>query len=232
MANLPPLQKIPYPNNMGVVRYVLAFGVVLAHFNILSGSNLLAPLAGNLFAAVGGFFALSGFLMYGSYLKRPTFKDYIWSRIKRLLPAYWVTVIGFALVLSLFSTLSPLQYFLSPQFWKYLVVNLSFANFLEPTLPGVFTDAIHPTVNGSLWTMKVEWATYLSVPLFFMLIRKLKGKPQTYFFALIGIAIIYRIGFSYLYSTTGKEIYSILGRQFIGQLCYFYIGALIYHYLP
>lgn len=59
---------IPYPNNVGLVRYYLALSVLIVHFNSLTGSNIFWPTSS--YAGVGGFFALSGFLMYGSYLKR------------------------------------------------------------------------------------------------------------------------------------------------------------------
>lgn len=69
------------------------------------------------------------------------------------------------------SDLTPAQYFTDSGLIKYLAANLSFLNFLHPTLPGVFQgqEFVNPAVNGSLWTMKIEWALYLSVPLIYFL---------------------------------------------------------------
>lgn len=36
--------SIPVPNNMGVVRYVLAFSVIVAHFNTLVGGDVWFPI--------------------------------------------------------------------------------------------------------------------------------------------------------------------------------------------
>ena len=81
---------------------------------------------------------------------------------RRILPPYWATVVLFAILLG-FCSASP-DYFLSGQFWKYLIANLCFVNFVEPALPGVFDGMEVTAVNGSLWTMKVEWMLYLSMP--------------------------------------------------------------------
>ncbi len=223
--------RIPFPNNMGVVRYVLAFSVVIAHFNELADFDFTFPISS--FTAVGGFFALSGFLIYPSFLRRPVLKNYIMSRVRRLLPAYWLTVIGFAVGLVAVSTLSVPDYFTSGEFWKYLAANLSFLNFIEPGLPGVFTDTEVPdVVNGSLWTMKVEWALYLSVPVVVAILSRLKGRRDVQIVGIILLSMGYRLLFRYLYDATDKEIYDILGHQFLGQFCYFYTGVLCYLQLP
>lgn len=221
--------EIPRPNNMGVVRYVLAFAVLIAHFNELAGCDLYFPVSS--FDAVGGFFALSGFLIYRSYMCHPGLLHYIGRRALRILPAYFATVIIFAIGLVFVSCLSAGEYFGSAHFWKYLLANLGFANFLEPTLPCVFTNNYLPFVNGSLWTMKVEWALYLSVPCVVWLLKYFKWREPAACIVIYVLSAIYRIIFILLYAHTGQEIYSILGRQFFGQMMYFYSGVLIYLFL-
>lgn len=216
------------PNNMGVVRYLLALGVIVAHFNLLAGGDV--PFLFSSYSAVGGFFTLSGFLVYGSYLKHYSPGRYIKSRALRLLPAYWSTILIFAIALAGVSALPTSDYFTSSQFWKYLLANLSFLNFIEPDLPGVFQDRGMTAVNVSLWTMKVEWMLYLTVPLVANVIRKTKWRPAYVFVGIYVLSICYRLVFLWLYEETEKEIYNILGRQFVGQLMYFYVGVLIYYY--
>lgn len=216
------------PNNMGMVRYALALIVVMAHFQLLTGYSLAFPFSS--FSAVGGFFALSGFLIYGSFIRKPDLKAYVISRARRLLPAYWITVLFFAIVLCAVSSLSVSDYFTSASFRRYLVSNLAFLNFLQPTLPGVFEGFEHDAVNGSLWTLKVEWCLYFSVPAVAWLTRRLKARPTVMFVAIYLAACVYRMIFLYLYGETGSKVYEILGRQFFGQLSYFYAGVLCYYW--
>ncbi len=220
--------KSYYPN-MDIMRYILAIAVLIAHINFLTGSRIPFPLSS--YEAVGGFFAISGFLMYPNYTRHNNLLRYTRQRARRILPPYIFIVIAAAIVFSAISTLSPSEYFSSKGFFEYLGANLSFLNWLQPELPGVFQGPqyISPAVNGSLWTMKVEWCLYFSVPIFVWLQSRMK-KLRKYWLALavIIISIAYRIVLSYLYFASGNEIYSILRRQIFGQLSFFYAGMLIY----
>lgn len=211
---------------MGVVRYIMAFSVLIAHFNVANNADYYWPVSS--YNAVGGFFAISGFLMAGSYLRRPDWKQYLLSRCRRILPPYWTTVILFALILYFYS--SAPHYFFSGQFWKYLVANLCFLNFIEPELPGVFQNLGIHAVNGSLWTMKVEWMLYITVPFASYALTRWSKQSFVVISIIYILSMIYRGVFSMLYINTGAEIYNILSRQFIGQLMFFYSGVLVYYY--
>lgn len=210
---------------MGLVRYYLALSVLIAHFNIVFGTTYYWPTSS--YNAVGGFFALSGFLVYSSFIKAGNWKHYLQRRGRRILPAYWFIVLLCAFGFCFISRLPVSEYFSSPQWWKYLIANLSFLNFLAPDLPGVFENNFAPAVNGSLWTMKIEWLLYISVPIVAWIVFKLKNRYTLVFTLIYFISFIYRVIFTYLYETTENEIYSILGRQFLGQLMYFYTGVFI-----
>lgn len=221
---------VPVPNNMGIVRYILALAVVIDHFNLLTGSSVPFPVSS--YQGVGGFFALSGFLIYGSYLRKGSALQYFYSRARRILPAYWMTVLLCAMGLSLVSTEGVRDYFTSAHFWRYLGANMSFLNFLEPTLPGVFADSVLPAADASLWTMKVEWCLYATPPLVVWLLRRTRLRGPVMFAAIYVLACAYRALFVWLYERTGTEFYNILGRQFLGQLSYFYAGVLWCRFLP
>jgi peptidoglycan/LPS O-acetylase OafA/YrhL len=216
--------------NMYIVRYFLAFGVFIAHYNILCSHDLYYPITA--FDRIGGFFAMSGFLIYPSWQKRGTLA-YMKNRAKKIIPPYLFIVIACALLLSLISTLSFKEYFSSSQLYKYIVYNACFVNWFEPSLPGVFEGDNYyiSAVNGALWTMKVEWILCFSIPIFAWFCNKFKLNKKIVAAAIIVLSIIYRLVFVYLFDVTGKEIYDILGRQFCGQMCYFYIGLLLYFYL-
>lgn len=220
------IHKIDRDNNMGLVRYILAFGVLIAHFNILCGANI--PWIVTNYDRVGGFFAISGFLLISPILKGISFKEFAIRRVWRIVPSYLFVVLGFAIVLSLFSTYSFKEYFSSIGFWKYLCANLTFLNFLHPDLPGVFLGFENPAVNGALWTMKVEWQLTLSVPFIIFILRKYNCDLRKSIILILLVSLFYRITFYILYNLTEKDIYEILGRQFIGQSLYFYGGIFVY----
>lgn len=229
-SNDPKSKKDSRYLNMDLVRYVMAFAVIVSHYNTLVKTDFYWPIESG--PAVGGFFGLSGFLVYLSYLRRPSFKVYITSRARRILPVYCFVVIASALALSLVSNLSFDAYFTNGDFWKYLVSNLCFMNFIQPTLPGVFESFEIPNVNSSLWTIKVEWMLYLSIPLFFWAIKRFKWSVTKSVVVIFICSVFYRQFVLWLYERTGQEILVNLSRQFVGQLVYFYAGVLFYYQLP
>ncbi len=214
--------------NMDVVRYYLAVCVILSHLNSLTGLDIWWPTPGNI--RVGAFFTISGFLVYPSFFRKNDLSKYFKTRAYRILPPYFTVIIVFSLLLVFVSSLTPGQYFFSWDYWKYLLCNLSFMNFLDPDLPGVFQGEQFKmsAVNGSLWTMKIEWLMYLSVPLVAWIHRKHQQKFYTIFTIILAFSIAYRIFFHQMYESTGNELYHILDRQFFGQTSYFYSGAFIY----
>ena len=216
-----------YPN-MDLLRYVLALGVIVAHYNELAGHAIPFPITS--FESVGGFFALSGFLVYPSFEKHPRLKEYLKRRARRILPPYFFIVIACAIGLVSVSTLSAGEYFSSGQFLSYLGANLSFLNFLQPALPGVFSGSEYmlPAVNGSLWTMKIEWCLYLSVPPVVWLISRYGWNRRITALIIVLLSIAYRLALQYVWENTGSGVAELLSRQFFGQLSYFYIGVLIY----
>lgn len=212
---------------MAVVRYVLSFLVLIAHTATLADVSL--PISHYSFIAVGGFFALSGFLLFASFQKKPTLKHYISRRARRILPPYFLVVIVCALTFVLVSSLSWKEYYCSIEFWKYLAANLSFLNFIQPSLPGVFegSEFYNPAVNGSLWTMKGEWICYISVPILFFFILKHPKKATLILSPIILLCIVISNLLYFKGEQTGKEIFLTLSKQFNSIFAFFYIGALI-----
>lgn len=221
-------KKATYYPNMDIVRYILAFAVLIIHYGLLASHSI--PVFAASYDLVGGFFCISGFLMYPSLNKSNNLKQYIVRRAKKILPSY-IFIVIFLVGSGIFLTsLSPLEYLSNPQTWQYLTANITFLNWLQPELPGVFdgVEYLSHAVNGSLWTMKVEWALYLSLPLFVWISKKAKCNFLFISVFLILFAIIYRILFLYLYNHFNTPIFEILGRQFFGQFSYFYSGMVIY----
>ncbi len=221
------IHHIDRNNNMDLVRYILAFGVLIAHYNILCGADI--PWIISSYNRVGGFFALSGFVLVGSVLKGCSFKDFVIKRIWRIVPSYLFVIFTCSIFLSLLSTDSVKYYFTSKDFWEYIAANVCYLNFLHPSLPGVFNGE---AVNGALWTLKVEWQLTLCLPLIAWICYRYKLNYVKTIITIIFVALLYRVILLHLEISTGKKIYEIMGRQFIGQFFFFASGILIACYYP
>jgi peptidoglycan/LPS O-acetylase OafA/YrhL len=201
-------------NNFDIVRLTLAIFVVLFHCYALSESSSLVLIdhlvSGQV--AVEGFFAISGFLIFASYERTASLKEYFSNRAFRILPGYWLSTI-FCLLIA-FS----MGHF---QVGKFLVANLTFMNFLHPDIAGVFdSNPDNNAMNGALWTIKIEVMFYIAVPIIIWLCRRLHRDAVLW--TLFAASIVYRV----MLARHGS-----LSLQLPGQLSFFLIGSLIYYHL-
>jgi peptidoglycan/LPS O-acetylase OafA/YrhL len=159
-------------NSIGFLRFALAALVILHHSYVLSGHR--DPLDrfthGDLdlgIIAVAGFFVLSGFLITRSAERAPSIWRYLWHRVLRIFPGFWVCLIVCAAVLG-------------PLFWLvergsvggyagisenpplgYVAANAGL--FINQTrIDGLLAGLPYPFgINGSLWTLSYEFSWYL-----------------------------------------------------------------------
>jgi peptidoglycan/LPS O-acetylase OafA/YrhL len=211
-------------NNFDSVRVGLALIVVFAHLSALTqldNFKIFEKIFDSNFA-VKGFFAISGFLVAKSFLSSNGLKDYAEKRLRRIYPAYFGAILLCLVIGGYASTLSLADYLISTTTFKYLISNLSFLNFIQPTLPSTFASNPIQAMNGSLWTIKVEVVLYFCIPPMIYLFKKF-GSIKV--FALIFcLSTIWVYFFLYIFkSNIGAEI----SRQFPGQLAYFAFGTLL-----
>lgn len=218
-------------NNFDLLRLLFAGTVCLVHAYQLSGFQQLAPIIRFLSSgvAVEAFFVVSGFLIFMSCERSASLASYADKRIRRIYPAYFAVVMLCAIGLVTVSTKSAGDYF-SVAWIKYVLANLAFLNFLQPSLPGVFDSNTLTAVNGALWTLKIEVMFYFSVPVFVWLIRRFSPLPVLALTYCASLA--YAAFFAELAARTGSGMYLELGRQLPGQLSYFMAGAFFYYFLP
>ena len=226
-------------NNLDCLRLILASTVALFHVNALSGIPAFSAFGRYLSPhfAVRSFFVISGLLIYRSYTRSSSLRSYLEKRVRRIYPAYFAVIVFAVIALWPLSTLPLSQYF-GIGFWKYLGANLIFLNFLAPSLPGVFTSNPASPVDGALWTLKIEVAFYLFVPVMHYLCtrfgtRKIIG-------AIFCLSCLWKYGFIWLdsiYRTPGiytldstRGIYDQLSAQFPAQLMFFSAGILLWLY--
>ena len=105
--------------------------------------------------------------------------------------------------------------------FRYLVANLLFANFLQHDISGILqSKLLEPTLNPSLWTLKIELGFYLIAPAVFAAVRRWGGG------VLVAIFVA-----SALFELVGKHLgYDQYARQLPGQMQFFAVGIAIYYY--
>lgn len=95
----------PRHNSINALRLALAFCVLLSHSIKFStgGEDFVGSWTGSAVdlgtMGVDGFFALSGYLIVGSYLSSRSTGRYLWRRCLRILPAFWVCLVLTALLI-------------------------------------------------------------------------------------------------------------------------------------
>jgi len=142
------------------LRVFLAAGIIGWHIARLSGHVETAKASAfwlSQYMLVPMFFALSGFLVAGSSMRRST-KDFLLNRAARILPALVADIVFAALLIGpLVTTLPAKQYFTDPAFFTYF---LNITGWMQYSLPGVFENNPSPEVNGALWTIPFEIGCY------------------------------------------------------------------------
>lgn len=177
--------------------------------------------------AVQAFFVISGFLIFQSYERSSSIRSYASKRLRRILPAYLLVVVASAILLGLVADVAYGDYIARPGVWRYVAANAIFLNFIAPVLPGVFQDNPIQAVNGALWTLKIELAFYVAVPVCVWLFGRFGRLPSLILIYLL--SALYVTGTAWLAQSRAQPSFLELGRQLPGQMSYFIAGAAIYY---
>jgi len=155
------------PAGFDYLRIALACGVILFHSaDLMAGHNVAFDDFGGALRPVYAlilpmFFALSGFLVAGSFARSKTLVSFLGLRVIRLGPALVVETVLSGVVIGLvFTTLPYRDYFSSWIFWHYFLNIFGDIHYL---LPGVFASHPFPAVNAQLWTVPWELRCYGAV---------------------------------------------------------------------
>ena len=160
-------------NNFDALRLVAAASVVFSHSFLISEGTQdhewLIRLTGNQsilgLAGVFVFFAISGFLVTQSFEDTHDPLRFLAKRALRIFPGlFFATVVSAFVLAPLVTTLWPSVFFSRPEPYQYVVGN----TLLDKTvheLPGVMfvNNPVGLEINGSLWTLRLEFAMYLMV---------------------------------------------------------------------
>ena len=169
LYNKPDLPDLIHNNELDLIRFLLASCVIFFHvMTLANGLNFsLARVE-----AVPAFILLSGLLVTESFYRSPRLISYIEKRIRRIYPAYFITVIlGGTLAFFGWRYMNGTHIHIG-DLGRYWGINAFFANWLQPCVIRDVPENIC-TVNGSLWSIKWEVLFYALLPAILIIFSRL-----------------------------------------------------------
>ena len=209
-------------NNFDALRLFAAGMVIYGHGWILSTDG--GPgFWGVPFARIGLdiFFAISGYMVTGSWLRTPDLRTFLAKRALRIFPGLAACVVGTAYVMGARLSSLPLRdYLTQPSTHKYLA---NIALYPRLYLPGVF-DGLRQggAVNGSIWSLLPEVLLYLTVPL----LALLAWRPRLWALSLGGL-LVGAVGMYLFFGYSGPAFvaYGTDVKYALVQVPFFFMGA-------
>jgi peptidoglycan/LPS O-acetylase OafA/YrhL len=216
-ASAPP----PRLNSVTGIRFIAAAIVFFFHARglglfsnetIANGYNFIIDNTGNL--AVSMFFVLSGFVLTWSWRDGETTRGYYRRRVLKVFPNHiimWGVALGVAIAFTA-----------TPQF-NHALASLF---LLTAWIPDPELSFIFGTVNGPTWSLSVELLFYLLLPVFLVLVRKIR--PERLWAWVIGIsAVAVALPFvSDLFLSTSPE-YPYLPGMSAAEMWFYCFGPIL-----
>lgn len=216
-------------NNFDWLRLLAAVTVIYGHAFPLTNTPSLLILDNSIQAiAVKIFFVISGYLICLSWMSDANIHRYLAKRLLRIIPGLAVVVTLAAVVVGpVFTTLTMHEYFSNSNFFNYFKNLILYPIY---NLPGLFLYLPYKiAVNGSLWSLPVEFLMYLILPIILIFSSISKVRWLLPFLALalcIASLICLRSPF---YHLPKMVFYGSSLRSALDVCPYFLIGA-VYAY--
>ncbi|MGW4089656.1 acyltransferase family protein [Nocardia sp. NPDC004750] len=200
------------------MRGMAALGVLLTHVAFqtgAAGTPVIGRVWGRFDMAVAVFFALSGFLLWRPHAaaargldSAPPAGYYLRHRAARILPAYWVVVCAVLVLLPSAAGTAGLRVWVS---------NLA---LLQVFVPLTLTDGL-----TQMWSLSVEVAFYLVLPLLAFALVRLRGPAARWRVpVLIAVALV-SLGWNFIPVPTPDAIHA--DNWLPGYLPWFAAGMLL-----
>lgn len=206
-------------NNFTPLRLLLALLVVFGHFQLLAGVTHPPWPFGYAGAAVDCFFVVSGYLVSNSFDRDPSLKRFYLRRFFRIYPLYLMVVLAQTAVFFCLATDGSGA--TGRSLLRYFLVNAAFANFLQYDVgDGVLSGVANPSLNPSLWTLKIEFGFYLLLPFLWRAVER---------WGAVLLAVVFALSAAYYWAWV-EAGHAELARQLPGQLQFFILGVAAYRY--
>lgn len=208
-----------HQNNFGLLRLIAAIQVMashsIGHYDLAAATNPFV-VALRMFPGVPIFFLLSGFLVYGSWIRRPALKTYARSRFLRIFPGLWAC---FAFSVAVLAVLGQMDgTLMETVIW--IIAQMSVGQFVNPDFLRDFGVGV---INGSLWSIPVEIQFYIVLPFIAIVISSTVRQ-------WLLVALMIMISTLYLALDLPRIADKLLGVTVLPYLFMFMIGVLFAKY--
>lgn len=212
-------------NNLNMIRLMAASLVLYGHSFVFLGLREPLFLSWLPLGALGVniFFIISGYLITQSWDRDPNLLRFFARRALRIFPGLVVCILLSVLVLGPVLTTLPLKDYFDSQFtWGYL---RNITLYIVYYLPGVFeTNRVPNAVNGSLWSLPVEFLMYIVVAI----VGFLRGNRWA--FAALAVTSAVITIFWAQRASQAVVVYASDLRQVFLCGTYFWVGAVFYKF--
>lgn len=202
-------------NAFDLIRHFAALLVLYSHHFALS--RLAEPTLFHWdtfgFVAVVIFFAISGYFMPASFTRSGNFAVFMAKRCRRIFPGLIVCSLLMAyLIGGLFTPESTLSYLFSFSTFK---TSILYVSFMGGPIPGVFSDFLcKDAINGSLWTLPVEFASYIIIAVVLSYMNSWKSVLPLLFSCVVITMILAKTGKNYGFYSIPLNYLALFGIAF------------------
>lgn len=189
---------------------------VFGHRIVLAALPAVAHVGVNLFLVLSGFCLTWPFVRDISYRERMTMLRFFGRRVRRIVPAYYSSIVIVLVLAFMWAKLRGLPFALPS--WQDVSLHLAFVHNLSPEHAS--------TINGPYWSLALEFQLYLAFPLFYEVLRK--WGAVSLLAACLLLQLTYRIA---LEQTLPPDVLSaydfVLPKALLGRMSDFVCGMIV-----
>ncbi len=203
-------------NSFDLIRHFAAYLVLYSyHFALSLLPEPTIPYWNSFgFIGVVTFFSISGFFMPGSYNSSGNFVIFMAKCCRRIFPGLIVCSFVMSYIIGGVFTSDSLSYLLSSAPLKTSIV---FSMLMSRNIPEVFSNFLYKDhLNGSLWSLPVEFACYIIIGIALTYANNLKSVLTLFLLSILATMILTITGWQYSFYSVPIQYLAIFGIAFTG----------------